>query len=96
MEIHKIELNTKYGAGFFLLWVCAWDTHDWRVSPFLFRYKDEKVYYMYGSVNGEERFAGKAQNMDEAIEVATKYLAWWLKECDALERPGRPPADCSR
>lgn len=97
MEIQRVEFDTRYGEGFFLLWVCTWDTHDWRSRPALFRYEDGKVYFIYGGVNKgrEDRFAGEAQNIDDAIEVATEYLEWWLKECDALERPGRPPADCS-
>jgi hypothetical protein len=95
MKIHRVEFDTKHGQGFFLLWVCAWDTHDWRLRGYMFRHRDEKVYFMYGGARGEERFAGEAQNRDEAIEVAAKYLEWWLKKCDALERPGRPPADCN-
>lgn len=94
MKIHKVDLETKHGKGFFLLWVCAWDTHDWKIRPALFKYEDGKVYFVIVGRHGENRFAGEARNMDEAIAVATNYLEWWLRECDALERPGRPLADC--
>lgn len=95
MELHKIDLKTRHGKGFFLLWVCVWDTHDWRVRPYLFKYKEGKVYFRAGGTHGEKRFSGKAQNIDDAIDVAINYLEQWLKECNALEHPGRPKADCN-
>src|SRR5258706_3954714 len=66
----------------FSISVWARDEFESRERAYPFKHENGLVYFVYG--NTDKRFAGQAQNDDDAIRVATEYLAWWLWFCGAI------------
>jgi len=82
MKVLSIKKPSADRLEFFTLGVWARDEFESRERGYPFKYENGLVYFMYGGT--DKRFAGQAQSEEDAIRVATGYLAWWLWTCGAI------------
>jgi len=82
MKVLSIKKPSADRPESFALGVWARDEFESRERFYRFKYENGLVYFTYGGT--DKRFAGQAQNDDDAIRVATEYLAWWLWICGAI------------
>jgi hypothetical protein len=81
MKVLGVHKDAKL-PGSFLISVWARDDFETKERSYPFKHENGLVYFMYGGT--DKRFAGQAQNYNEAIHIATEYLAWWLWTCGAI------------
>ena len=81
MKVLNVQKNVEHPDSFSIS-VWARDEFESRERTYPFKHESGLVYFMYGGT--DKRFAGQAQNEDDAIRVATEYLAWWLSYCGAI------------
>jgi len=82
MKVLNINKKSVARPDQFSISVWARDEFESKERSYPFKYENGLVYFMYGGT--DKRFAGQAQNDQDAIRVATEYLAWWLWTCGAI------------
>ena len=82
MKVLNVKKSSADRPEAFTLGVWARDEFESRERGYPFKYENRLVYFMYGGT--DKRFAGQAQSDEDAIQVATEYLAWWLWTCGAI------------
>ena len=79
LNIHKKSIERP---DYFSISTWVRDEYQSKGAYYPFKHENGLVYFMYGGT--DKRFAGQAQSDEDAIRVATEYLAWWLWTCGAI------------
>jgi len=82
MKVLNIHKKSAEHPDYFSISVWARDEYRSKESYYRFKHENGLVYFVYGGT--DKRFAGQAQNDEDAIQVATEYLAWWLSSINAI------------
>jgi hypothetical protein len=66
--------------------ICVREKNEpkWKEKPYSFKFEQKLVFFL---ARGEEEYkwlAGRAQNKDEAIQIANKYLKTWIPNIDSM------------
>ena len=84
MKLLKVDVSPREDAVEFILWV--WCRDEWREKEgaYVFKWRNEKISFMYGGWTGEPRYVGYAKTQEEALKLAEPWLEEWLKKCGAI------------
>jgi hypothetical protein len=82
MKVLNIRKQTVERPDYFSISTWVRDEYQSKEAYYPFKHENGLVYFVYGGT--DKRFAGQAQNDEDAIQVATEYLAWWLSSINAI------------
>jgi hypothetical protein len=82
MKVLNIHKKSAERPDYFSISTWVRDEYRSKEAYYPFKHENGLVYFMYGGT--DKRFAGQAQTDEDAIRVATEYLAWWLCTVHAI------------
>jgi hypothetical protein len=66
--------------------ICVREKNEpkWKEKPYSFKFEQKLVFFLARGEDEYKWFAGQAQNKDEAIQIAIKYLETWIPNIDSM------------